>query len=310
MQNIFSIIKVLVSLSLLILLGFVIKKCKLITDESTRSMNKVVFNVFLPALVFYNLYQAEVERILNWSVISYAAVFTILIFGLSLLLVPVIENENSKRSVLIHGIFRSNAVLLGLPIVTELFGADGRSLMTLIISVITPLYNILAVLCFEIFHKQQFNLKRAAFSILKNPLIIASVLGLGTLFLGIDLPNIFDKFLFDVAKIATPLALILLGGYFEIRHSERRLIIFGLFGRLILAPAICLAGSLLLGFRDLELITLMIVSCTPVAVSSFSMAWELHGDAALASDFFIYSTIVSAFTIPGWIILVQKMSIV
>lgn len=309
MYNILQLIEILAPLSLLILLGFIIKKRNLITEETTIMMNKVVFVIFLPSLIFYNLYKADVEDLFNWSVISFAVVFTVAIFILSLTIIPLMEKANSKRSVLIQGIFRSNIVLLGLPIATELCGASGTAMVTLIVSVITPIYNVLAVLCFEIFDKGKFSIKRILKNILKNPLIIASVLGLGALYLNIQLPYVLDKFLSDIAKIATPLALILLGGYFEIRQSEFRLIIIGVFGRLIFAPGLCIAGSMLMGFRGVELVSLMAVSCTPIAVSSFSMAWELNGDAALASDLFVYSTVASAITIPGWIFLVQRLGL-
>jgi len=309
MQNILHLIEALAPLLFLILLGFIIKKSKLITKETTISMNKVVFSVFLPTLIFYNLYKADAEEIFNWPVVFFAVAFTVAIFLLSLIIIPVMEKQNSKRSVLIQCVFRSNMLLLGLPIATELCGAAGTAMVTLIISVVTPIYNILAVLCFEIFDNSNFSIKRAFINILKNPLIIASVLGLGALFLNIQLPYICDRFLSDIAKIATPLALILLGGYFEIRHSEFRLIIIGLFGRLIIAPGLCIAGSILMGFRGVELISLMAVSCTPTAVSSFTMASELRGDTALASDLFIYGTVASVITIPGWIYLVQRLGL-
>lgn len=307
MGNILYPLEALAPLSFLIILGFIIKKLKLITKETTLAMNKVVFIIFLPALVFYNLYQADTEQIFNGPVILYAVVFTVTIFILLLIIIPFIEKENSRRSVLIQGIFRSNMVLLGIPIVTELCGAAGAATITFIISVVTPVYNVLAVICFEIFDKCKFSLKRVLMSILKNPLIIASALGVGALLLKIQLPDICDKFISDVAKIATPLALILLGGFFEIRHSELRLIIIGLLGRLILVPGLCITGAILLGFRGAELISLMAASCTPAAVSSFSMACELKGDTALASDLVIYGTAASAVTIVGWIYLIQGL---
>ncbi len=306
MVNILHIIEVLAPLSFLIILGFIINKGNLITKNTTIKMNKVVFSIFLPTLIFYNLYTAKIQQIFNWTVIIFAGVFTIVVFLFSLIIIPLIENENSKRSVLIHCVFRGNIVLLGLPIVTELYGFEGTALVTLIISVVTPLYNVLAVLCFEIFNKSEFNLKRASINIFKNPLIIASILGLVALFIDLQLPYIVEKFLSDIARTASPLALILLGGYFEIRHSEFRLIVIGLIGRLVLVPLLCIVGSILMGFKGVELISLLVLSCTPTAVSTFAMTSELEGDTSLASDLYIYSTIASAITIPGWIFLAQS----
>lgn len=310
MKEFLYINETLAPLWILILLGFIINRGKLITKKTTHSMNKVVFSVFLPVLVFYNLYKADVEKISNWPVIFYAVIFTVVIFVLSLIIIPLLEKDNSKRSVLIQCIFRANVVLLGLPIATELGGSAAATLVTLIISIITPLYNILAVICFELFNGSELSFKRAFINILKNPLFIASILGLSVLMLNIRLPIIIEKSLSNIAIIATPLALILLGSHIEIRFSTFKHIFIGLFGRLIIAPGLCIAGSLLMGFRSVELIALMALGFTPTAVSSYIMACELNGDATLASDLFVYSTIGSALSIPGWIYLIQRFGFI
>lgn len=90
----------------------------------------------------------------------------------------------------------------------------------------------------------------------------------------------FEKAISNVASVATPLALIVLGGFFDfkkIKGNVKQLII-GISGRLVVIPLICVTIAILLGFRGSVLIAIFTTFAAPTAVTSFTMAKQMGGD--------------------------------
>ncbi|MDD4494878.1 MAG: AEC family transporter [Eubacteriales bacterium] len=300
-------IRAIVPMVLLVSLGIFLRKVKMIDDETRLSVNKIIFKVFLPAMIFNNLYNSDMNQVFNGPVIIYTAVSTILIFIILAVVMPLFVKDSPKCSVLIQGLFRSNTVFLGVPFVIELSGAENAGLVTLLVALIVPIYNIQAVICFEMFRKGKPNFKHTILNIVKNPLIIASVAGILVKAAGLSLPDIFEKFISETAKIATPLALILLGAFLNFKAAKEQIkyLLIGVTGRLVLIPAVFLSGAVLLGFRGIELISLIAIVCMPAAVSSFTMAEQMGGDVDLSANLVIFSTAISPITIVMWIYLMQ-----
>ena len=148
--------------------------------------------------------------------------------------------------------------------------------------------------------------------ILTNPLILASLLGLACMAVGLRIPSPVMSAVEDLSKIATPLALFLLGGSFEFSkvRQNRVQLFWGVMGRLVIAPAVFVSLAALLGFRGLDLASLMIVFAAPTAVNSYVMAQQMGGDADLAGQQVVFS---SAFAIPSiflWIFILKQMALI
>ena len=86
--------------------------------------------------------------------------------------------DNAKRGVMLQGMFRSNFVLFGIPISTTLYGDTAAGLASILIAVIIPLYNALAVVALEMFNGKKPSFFKILFGILTNPLILASAAGI------------------------------------------------------------------------------------------------------------------------------------
>ena len=310
MEAILLSTQVVVPIFLLVGLGFVLKKTRILNDGALLTMTSATFKVFLPVMIFYNLYNADIQQALNLPVVLFTVAFVLITFGAAMLIVPRIVKEDAKRSSLIQGLFRSNGLMLGVPVTTALCGSDSAGLMTVIIAVIVPLYNTLGVIVMEIYCGKRIDIKRILLNIAKNPLVIGSVLGIAAMLINFELPNILEKPVSDVAGIATPLALILLGGFikFDTVKDSKKLMIIGIVGRLLVVPAIFLTAAVLLGFRGVELATLMGVVCAPTAVSTFIMAQNMNGDADLAAHLVVFGTTASAVSIFFWIFLLKQLA--
>ena len=311
MENLIIAFNVVFPLFLLMSVGYITKKIGLYDDQGLKTMNRLVFKVFLPILIFKNVSGSSFEN-MDWKVFVYAAVGLALVFGLLFLIVPHLEKENAKRGVLIQAMGRSNFVLYGIPIVTSLCGEEASGVASLLVAVTVPFYNAFSVAALEVYRGGKVSFGKILKGIAKNPLIIGTLLGLLALFSGIQFPNVLNTVIAELAKSATPLALFLLGGSFEfsaIRKNVKQILI-GVSGKLIFNPLIFITGAILLGFRGPNLAGLMIVFMAPTAVNSYIMAQMMDGDDELAGQLVVFSSLFSIITVFLWVFAVKQMGLI
>lgn len=312
MENLILSFNVVLPIFLILSLGYIIKKLKMLDDATIQNMNSVNFKVFLPALLFYNVYQTDLNAMFNPKLLIFSAISVILVFLVLCITIPIIEKDNSKRGVLIQGIFRSNFVIFGIPVTQALFGHDATGVASMLIAVIVPLFNFLAVVSLEMFRGGKLNIKKIIEGILSNPLIIASVVGLLFITFGVTLPTPIEKSISDIAKIATPLAFILLGSTFKFSAFSGYIkqLLIGILGRLIIVPAIVLSFAAYLGFRNIELACLISIFSSPTAVSSYTMAEQMGGDSELAGQIVVFTSGLSVVTVFFWIFILKQLTLI
>jgi predicted permease len=211
MQNFLISFRVVFPIFLLMVLGFFIKKIKLVNDTTVKQVNNLIFRVFLPTMIFKNVYDSEISEVFNVKLIAFAVLCVLGCIALLFLTVPLLEKDNSRRGVMIQGIFRSNFVIFGLPITQALCGGSVSGAASVLIAVIIPIFNFFAVISLEVFQSNKPNFLKVLKGIVTNPLIIASVLGLLINFCGIRFSSVFESAMGSVSSVTTPLALIILG---------------------------------------------------------------------------------------------------
>lgn len=293
---------VVLPLFLCMALGYGLRRLRLVNDPVLKGINRLVFQVFLPLLLFRNVLHTSIGEVWNPKLLLWAAGGILLVFAAAMLLVPLFEKDNRRRGALIQGIFRSNFVLFGLPVTTALVGDGAAGVPSLMAAVAIPLYNVLAVVILEFYRGGRPDVRNMLKGIVRNPLILATALGLLALLAGISLPPVLDKTLDNLAGVATPLALVGLGGTFTFRsvRGSLRPLTAGLLGRLLLVPALTLGISIALGFREVELVSLMALFASPAAVSSFVMAGQMDSDDELAGQLVVIGSLLSVLTVFGW----------
>lgn len=300
MDNIILAFKVVFPILVYVSIGYFFKIIKLYDEKGIKIANDLVFKLFLPSLLFYNIYTTEIDEIFDMKLILYAVAFILILFVLLMLTVPRFIKENSKCGVFIQGVFRSNFVLFGLPVTNSLMGEGNAGLTSLAIAFIVPLYNVLAVICLESFRKKHINLINILKGIAKNPLIISSLLGVVFLVFKIKLPDFCDNVVRDLSRVATPLALIGLGGSFAfsaVKDNLKKLTAI-LSLKLVIVPAIAIfISAYIFGFRGASIVTLISVFASPTAVSSFTMAQSMGGDSDLAAQTVVFTSVFSILTV-------------
>ncbi len=311
MDNLILSFTVIMPIFIMMVLGYILKKVNIFDNDTLKKINTSVFKLFLPLMIFYNVYTSEIADVFNPKLILYSIISIIVVAILSFIVVCSLEKDNSKRGVLIQGIFRSNFAIFGVPLSISLYGDDIVGTASVMIAIVVPLFNILAVLVLETFRSGTINFKNILKGIVTNPLIIASALGLLALFTKVEFPSFISNTIRDIAKASTPLALIALGGSIDFKKvkSNIKQLIIGISGKLIFTPLLILSVGILLGFRDAELAILISLSASPVAVSSFTMAQQMGGDADLAAQLQMFGTTICIVTVFLWIFILKQLGV-
>lgn len=309
MDNLVLSFNVVLPIFFMMALGYVIKRVGLADDASLKKFNNVTFRVFLPILLFNNIYNTDIKSALYPKMMIFGAAATLTIYTVVFILTCILEKDNKKRGVMIQGIFRSNFILFGLPVVLKLYGQEAMGATSLMIAVIVPIYNVFSVVALEVFRSSKINAKKILKGIATNPLILGSVIGLLTLLSGIRFPHVIEETISDISKIATPLALIILGASMNFKTVTKNLkyIIVGVSGKLVIGPFFGIMAAAALGFRNVELAILLSMFASPTAVSSFTMAQQMDADADLAGQLVVFDTTISIFTMFIWVFILKQM---
>lgn len=311
MDNFMLALNTVAPLFLLMMLGYFLKRIGLLTDVIIGPLNKLVFSVFLSTSLFNNIYTTKLEDAWNGRAVLFVVICVLAVFALLWLIIPRIEKDKRKASVMMQSIYRSNIIILGLPIAAELCGAENTGLMSIVIAIVVPIYNVLSVFIFGFMDAERPPIKKTLIDIAKNPLIIGSVLGVLFLACGIKLPYMFEKTVSNIASITTPLALIVLGGFFDFKKlgGNVKQLVIALSGRLVIVPLICMSIAIALGFRGSDLIAMLAAFAAPSAVTSFTMAKQMNGDADLAAQIVVLGTLFSIVTIFLWIFSLKQLGL-
>lgn len=312
MENLILSLNVVLPLFITISLGYFLKSLNMFDNNTLDTMNNITFKSFLPMLLFYNIYKTDLQGVFNLKLMIFSATCVIALYLILYLIVPLIEKDNKKRGALLQGLFRSNFVIFGLPITESLFGGEKVGVAALLIAVIVPLFNILSVIALETFRGGKPDFRKISIGIIKNPLIIASCLGILTLLLKIKIPTAIEKTISDVSKIATPLSLILLGASFKFDNIKKYLkqTTIAVVGKTILTPCIILPICIMFGYRGVELSTLMIIFAAPTAISSFTMAQQMDSDSDLAGQIVVFTSAFCVVTVFMWIFILKQSHLI
>ncbi len=297
---------------LLMATGYLLRTLKVADKMGFDTVNRLVFKAFLPTLLFYNIYNTEASEVFDLRLVTFALVGVLAVFLVGYGAVLVLTKDNSRRGVMLQGFFRSNYAILGLPLVSYICEGEMTGLSALMVAFVVPVFNVLAVVSLERFRNGRLEVKKLLLGVARNPLIIGCLLGVVFVLLGIRLPRVVEAAVADVARIASPLAIIVLGASFtfsSIRGCMRELVTV-VAARLIVIPAIALFFAVLLGFRGEALACILIIFGAPVAVSSYSMAQQMGGDEALAAQVVVVSSAACLVTLFGWIFGLSGMGLV
>ena len=312
MENFLLALNVVLPIFFIMTLGFFLKKIKMLDENSLNIMNRLVFRVFMTTLLFLNVYNIgdfSKLSIDNLKLLAYAFIIIFVIVFLAWLIYMPKVKEKKKLSVLIQGVYRGNFVLFGLAIVDSIYGKEGLATVSLLTIVVIPTFNVLAVIILEYYSGREISKLKLLKQVFKNPLIIATLLGISFIVLKVNIPKPVYKTLSDISKIATPLAFIVLGAELQIGNMLKNIkyLISVNILRLIVNPLITIGVGKLIGFQGIKLVALLSMSACPTAVASYTMAKEMKADGDLAGEIVATTSMLSIFTIFCWVLTLKNL---
>lgn len=304
--------------------GYLFRRTKLVDEGFCRKCNTFCFKTFLPLMIFMNVYNSDLESAVQPGAFLFAAAAVLVIFAAAFLIIPRIVRKGSvdsagspvsaasRQAVLIQCIFRSNFVIFGYQVVANVYGAGEAAVASVMAAIVVPLYNVLAVITLEYFTNSKNGLRPVILGIIKNPLIIGAVAALLFKLSGLTLPAPLHTGLSDMAGMATPLALVVLGGTFHFDALRRNAgaLAIGTLGKIVVSPLVMVPIAAAFGFRDANLLSLVIVFASPAAVNSYTMAAAYGHDPELAGQLVVVTSVLSMVSVFGWIFLLRTLGLI
>lgn len=294
---------------LMMALGFLARGLGAIKREDVPKLNKLVFRWFMPVMLFYNIYTSELSRAVQPKLLAFTALCVLCAYGLSLGYVLLTEKDKNKRGVKIQGLYRSNFVIIGIPLAAQLVEGADLGPVVVLIAVVVPMFNVLAVVTLEVFNGNKPKPGQLLLDILKNPLILGTAAGLALLLLNIRLPEAVVSAARQIGSATNPLLLFLLGAFFEFGGLRRYIkdLVEVCLGRLVVMPGIFLTLAYLAGIRDVEFAGMIAIFGSATAIASFTMVQQMGGDAELAGDIVVASSALCCFTLFMWSLLFKTL---
>ena len=297
---------------LLLAAGYLSQKTGVLTREDVPGFNRVAYRIFLPCLLFYNIYSSDLSSSVKPDVIVFAVCGVVLVFFGALVAAQFLVKKEEWKAVIAQGVARSNFVIMGIPIAQELVGAENLGSITVLIAVIVPLFNIFSVFLVEHFRGGRVSIRKMLIETVKNPLIVGSVVGILFQLLHIRLPGLLEKAVSSLGGIASPLQLFLLGAFFRFEGLGKyvRPLAAVTAVKLFLTPAVMLGTAALLGIRGGDFVGLIGIFASPTAVNSFTLIQQMKcGDEELAGDIVVITSAVSILSMFIWILIFRTAGI-
>ena len=204
----------------------------------------------------------------------------------------------------------NDGLLFGIPVVSMLYPNESIVLMTSMIALVVPIINICAVVILQLHAGMKTDIKSLVISVLKNPMVIATLSGFAIKLIGVEIPTAVMKTISEIGGSANTVGLIVLGASFElpaISQNLKKLVLITSM-RMIICPLVMMSIAVMLGYRGIELATVMVIFGAPTAVSSFATAVQMKGDGVLASQAVMSTTAVSAITIFTWVFALTSLN--
>ncbi len=309
-QSLLFTLETTLPIFILVLLGLLLRRRNVIDDAFIATSSKLVFNITLPVLMFMAVARSDSGAGQHLPLIGFVLSAALLGALLSALWAGALMLSVPQRGAFIQASFRSNLGIIGLALCINAYGEEGGVLGALLLAVITPVYNLLAV--FFLTRQQQVRWLAQLRLILSNPLIIAIVLAVPFSASRWPLPEVALRVGNSLAAMTLPLALIGVGGSLSFAALRRgsAIVLHIVTLKLLVVPVIIAVAAWMCGFRGVELGVICLMFASPTAAAAFVMARSMGSDAELTANAIALTTIGSVLTVSGFVYVLSLLPLV
>ncbi|MDY5144593.1 AEC family transporter [Actinotignum timonense] len=285
----------------IMLVGYLVARCKIVPPGSDRTLTQLVFYTTLPALMFTTLANSNPASFFGVNGLAniISSVGTGLIY--TALAAPVLKSRGTELPVGALVACYPNIGNLGVAFLVAIPGAPPPAAPILLFQILVMVPVFFSILDNQTGKKTE-GLWRTILSRLKNPLLIAVFAGLMVALLKIPIPELISAPLEKMAGANVPIILLAMG--MSLRGArlprfgrESAPLMLGIFCRLVLGPLIAFGAGYLLGARGEALMAIAIIGAFPTANNVFVYAHRYRSGVTMARDAVIITTVGSLLVI-------------
>ena len=308
-DSFFAALKVVAPMILLMSIGYFFRSNGTVTRSTMKEYDKIIFKLFMPMLLFKNIYEMDLSHGLAWIDITFAAICLILIFVFSIIVPKMITSDGKKYSVLGQATLRCNYILYGVAVSEALYGEGNIGAVVMLGVLVVPGINTFSAIILEMGLSGKSSPKKLLLAVLKNPMIVGAIIAFIFKGFSLKVPDLILPVVRSIANSTTTISFISLGAGLDIAsaRSDVRLLLWGIFLRMIVIPFIFMPLSVIIGFRGANLCAMMIMFAAPTAVASYPMAVAMGADGDLAGQLVCITTLLSVITIFLWTFALRTM---
>lgn len=313
LENLIFSLNATMPIFLMMVAGYVLKRIKWLDEHSTNVMNKIVFRIFLPALLFTDLAEQDFKSIWDSAFVGFCFWATVVSIVIALI-ISLFDKDKSDRGEFIQASYRSAAATLGIAFMTNIY--DNVAMVALMIIGSVPLYNIFAVFILSLTSPENGHsgslwrtIKKTIKNVCTNPIILGILFGLAWSVFKLPQPQIMAKSLTYLGNVASPLALIALGASFEFSELKEKLalIMAVVFNKLFLFCMLFLPIAVYMGFRNEKLVATLIMLGSATTSSSFIMSKNMGHRGVISSSAVMTTTLMSSFSLTLWLFILRSL---
>lgn len=304
MTHVFLIIA---PLFLIIFASATLQRFANIGEDWSHVLNEYALKLGLPVLIFSALSKAPFSFAEQAPLIVVNSLFSIVVFAVALLIGALARFSKKTMCTFLLCLMFGNIAYLGIPVLTRVFGAEILPIVSVIIAVYFVWIFTIGTGCLEAMrtHAREKVVTRTLITLVKNPLLIAVVLGMSVAGFSISLPSVIGQALDMVSASVTPTVLIVIGLFIGKSKlgTVKEWIPVALFSftTLMILPAGLYGGLMLFGIPPQAFSTSIIEVAMPLAITPFALAETYDLNKTFISRSIVLSTVLSAFSLPFWI---------
>ncbi|WP_068716982.1 AEC family transporter [Vibrio tritonius] len=312
-----TVFSVILPIFLVMLVGYIAAKVNLLSQRSMSEMGRYVIYIALPAVIIKTVLHIDIQAILNVRYLLAYAVSSVAITVVAMIgLRQWLKLRGLDAAVAVTGMVVPNSSFIGYPIILQLMdnppvNAFAMALLVENLCVLPICFILMDYGALESQHALKTKLKALLIKVVKNPLLIAILIGVMGNVLHITLPKAIDQTLALFAPSAVAVALFAIGGSLaaiEIRNTRRDQLTVVTLGKLIIHPLMAIAMLTLLlpdQAHDLKL-ALVIITAMPM-FSIYSVIGDIYGRQTFCTTAQLVTNGLSVVTIPVMITIAQMV---
>lgn len=313
-NDLFFSLNTVLPVFIVVLIGYMMRRRGTVDEHFVGSISNVVFYYALPARMFLDVATSDFMELMNLRFILVTVGGTIGVFGLAWLVMRRCFTDGPTIAAAVHSAYRGNYIYIGLPIIQNILQTDYVACSVLILTFVLPVYNILGVLILSWYSGDMSQVRpgKLLLTILKNPMIIAVILGVLYGLTGLSMPYAAERSLTYLGAIASPMALLMIGARMmgNSAKGEGRVLRLILLFKLVLGPLLMTVIAVLLGLPQEEIVSIFVLFAVPTAMNVFIMTKSMGGNDGVAANAVLTSVLGSVVTMSVGIYLLRLTGII